>query len=43
MSFCVQFEKWGRGLLWEAFRGKEEWAFGKKRKGEKGEDHSWKT
>ena len=27
-SFCVQFEKWGCGLLWEAFRVKREWAVG---------------
>ena len=26
----------------EALRGKGEWAFGWKRKGEKGEDQSWK-
>ena len=27
-SLCMQFWKWGRGLLWEAFRGKGEWPVG---------------
>ena len=34
-SFCVQFEKRGRGLLREAFRGKGEWAVGWKRGGKR--------
>ena len=42
-SFCMQFEKWGRGLLREAFRSKGEWAGGWKLEGEKGEYQSWKT
>ena len=34
MSFCVQFGKWGQGLLKEAFRGKGEWVLGRKREGD---------
>ena len=39
----MQFEKWGRGLLREAFRSNGEWAGGWKLEGEKGEYQSWKT
>ena len=43
MSFCMQFEKRGCQLLWEAFRSEGQLAFLLKARGEKGEYQSWKT
>ena len=37
MSFCMQFEQWGRGLLGEAFQCEGELAGGWRREGEKRE------
>ena len=40
-SFCVQFEKVGRGLLWEAKRREGEWAVLVEAKGDKKKRIVW--
>ena len=41
-SFCMQFEKIGRGLLREAFQSEGEFLVNQKRWGEIKKDRSWK-